>query len=262
METAYDYLSVNDDFWIQFKSSLISFGFKGLPKDIHLTISFHPDNPRINFHVSKNTHNALSKPKIAIVEIEKSTLAQISDTLVSKIYRTMLKPFDLRQFTLDNRNNVGFLSFDLLQKENFGMQMEDALKNTLSPITTFRRKTRVKIKGDISQRLQGFVESEEQLKQLERYLVKVRYIQKEGNVSGVLISKRYVKTVIRINSRWFEFKPLNNFNEVLNSILGKENSHALIKRYKSAIKLVLKAKSYQDVEQYDKPQGLVLRYPS
>lgn len=261
MDNVYDYFSVDDAFWFQFKSHLFTFGTKMLPKGIHLTISFHPNNTRVNFHVTNNKGDQANKPKITIVEIEKATLAQVSESLIKKMLGSMYKPFDFRQFTLDNRNKVGFISFTSIQESEYGKQMEEGIKNALLPITTFSRKTRVKLKGDIVGQLRGLLETKQQLKQLEKQIVVVRHIPK-GDLSGILISKRGSKVVMRVNDRWLEFKPLENLNEFLQLVLGKEHAETLMTRYKNAIKIVLKAKTYQEVEKYDKPPLLYLKTQS
>lgn len=261
MDRPYDYFSLNDDFWIQFRGHLVSFGFKGLPKDIHLTVSFHPDNPKVNFHVTKNAGDLSSKPKIAIVEIDKSVLEQISDSVNRKMLGLMLKPFDMRQFVLDNRNKVGFISYDDIQKGKYSTQMEDNLKNAVLPITTFPRKTRIKVKGDVGARLESLAGSKEYSKQLFSYVVSVRHIPKGVFVGGMLLTKKDLKIIMRINETWFELKQPENIVDFFNSVLGKDATKKLSRRYKRALVLVRKANTYQEVEKYDKPPFLFLKTP-
>lgn len=259
MDKPYDYFSIDDAFWIQIRPHLVSFGFKDLPKDVHLTISFHPDNPKINFHVTKNVGNSSSKPKISIVEIDKSILDQIGEKVSRRMLGAALKRFDLRQFTLDHRNKVGFISFDDIQKGKYSEQMENGLKNVFLPITTFPRKTRVKVKGDIGKQLEKFGTSKEYQKQLESYIVPVRHIPEGLLVSGMLITKKDMKIVLRINGTWYEFYRPDNLMPIVSSIVGSVAAKKLYRRYRRALVLVRKANTYQEVEQYDKPPFLYLK---
>ncbi len=254
MDRPYDSFSFNDLFWVQIREHLVSFGFKGLPKDIHLTISFHPDNPKINFHITKNIGDGSSKPKIAIVEVEKNALTHIYEIAGKRMLSLILKPFDMRQFTLQNRNKVGFISYEDIEKGKFSASMEEQLKNTFRPITTFpRKKTRIKIKGDVELQLKTLNNSKQYQKQLQSYIVPVRHIPNGFFVGGMLLSKKELKTVVRIDNKWFEFKFPQTPSVIFNSLLGKEHAKKLLTTYKRALVRVKNANTYQDVAQFDKP---------
>jgi hypothetical protein len=71
-----DYISIDKFFWLRFNENFISFGFYGLPSDIHLTVSYHANDTHVNFHLTKNIETADRKPKIEICRIEKSLLEE------------------------------------------------------------------------------------------------------------------------------------------------------------------------------------------
>src|ERR1700743_1741142 len=77
MNTTINHISFEDSLWIKFSEELISFGHKGLPSDVHFTISFDPRNEDINFHITRNVSNQLNKPKITIACIHKELFKEL-----------------------------------------------------------------------------------------------------------------------------------------------------------------------------------------
>ncbi len=244
---------------MRFQEHLISFRFKGLPKDIHFSISLHPNSTKVNLHVTRNTTDAHSKPKISIVEIDKSILDQLGDHLSKRLFGLMLKPFDMRQFKLDNRNKVWFISYEDIEKGKYSHQMQAGLQNALLPITTFPRKCKLKIDGDIGGQLESLSASSTYTKQLRSYIKHINRVPDVLLISGIVITKKEVKICQRINDRWFEFKQPDDLRKMFAAVLGENNAKALYRRLRRAIVLIRKANSYQEVEKYDKPPILLFK---
>jgi len=56
---------------ITFGNSVLSFSWRGLPKDVHLSISYQPKDGYINLHVTRNIGSPGDKPKVEIVRVAK-----------------------------------------------------------------------------------------------------------------------------------------------------------------------------------------------
>lgn len=120
-----DHFSINDNFWIQFKSHLISFGFKRLPKDIHFTIGFDQSSPDANIHLTKNHSDPKDKPKIKLIIIDKKVLEEITPSLFTSILNYILRPLEMRQIQKEMKGEIGFISFD--KRQNSEIKIESKL---------------------------------------------------------------------------------------------------------------------------------------
>lgn len=248
MEKNIDYFSVNDLFWVQFKEHLISFGYKELPKDIHFTISFNGVHG-INLHVTKNSDDFKNKPQIGIVSINKDDFERFENLITKKLLHLILKPFDIEDFKKRNRNRVGFLPFEKIQQSNTGKMIEEKLKDIIKPISKLQRKSRFKIKGDLST---AFNENTFSIPFLNKLMKHIRPLNFKSNLfveGGNLISRKESIMVVRIDDKWFEINQ-PEIKNLLILLMGKNIGNKIKGRLKRAIVLVKNANSYKEVEKY------------
>lgn len=258
MEKPVNFISIDNPllgihFWVRFNENVISFGSHQLPKDIHYSISFHPDDDYINLHITKNVSNAKNKPQIKIVKISKADAKQYEKAFCRRLLGHILKPLDIAAFKIRSRNNVGFLSFDELQKGSTPKEMEEELATAFSPITKRQGGgAKIKVKGDITAALQEMTESPEYIQKITRKITPISKPPLSFVEGGVLVSRTESITAIRVGESWYEVisseRPISLF-----SVLTNEEIEAKILRtIKRGIVHLRNANTYQDVEKHNK----------
>lgn len=246
-----DYFSINDLFWIQIKEHLISFGFEGLPKDTHFTIGFDDRIPDINLHITKNTKDHTNKPKITIVSINKTILKQDINSLILKLLNKTLQPFDINSYKSNYDYNLGFISFENFQ--NSVSMTENGLINSFKDLLKIKKKTRLKIEGDIESRIQTFAKSEKYQSAIIENMIELTDELDTLENGGIIISEDNILQVIRFNDKLFTFrkdlKPIDFANIFVDSNLAK----LLFYKTKRALVTVKKSNTFEDTKQYNIP---------
>ncbi len=263
MNSIINNISINNTFWIQFRENLISFGYSGLPSNIHLTIAFDKKSPDLNFHITKNINNGEKKPRISIVYIEKKLFDKFEEDFVPiaiSLMRRILIPFDLDE--LKSKFELGFVSFESLNDKNGELLFEGKFKDSFKDIAKVRKKTRLKIKGDIESKLESFFESEDVISSM---LDKIIEFPKEFNKKvegGIIFFDNKSISVIRIEDKWFTIKDDLTTLDFLSFFINPELSRSLIWKTKRAIILLKQANSYKDTEQFNSPIRIIRNKPS
>lgn len=140
-------ISINEDFWIQIVDGRISFRFKGLPKDIHFTLSFRPDRPDINFHVTREI-NIPDKPQIKVALIDKELIKQLVIPIGISLFSAMIEPLSLKPYHL-NSNKCAYVPFDAFNDKPMQIRIETHFKRAFRSIARVKGKKKFKLEGDI-----------------------------------------------------------------------------------------------------------------
>lgn len=254
---ALDYFSISDLFWVQIKGHLISFGFKGLPADTHFTIGFDSRSPDINLHITKNTTDQTNKPKITIVTIDKKLLEQDNNSLAINLMNKVLQPIDINHYIRKYDNKIGYISFENLQNSSLASITEQGLIDSFKDTYEIKRKTRLKIKGEIESRLENFAKSEEIQSAIMENIVEFNNDFSTFADGGIILTEEETVQVIRINDKWFtlrtDLKPTDFMTILVNSDLAK----LLYYKTKRAIVIVKKSNSFDDTREHNKPIRLI-----
>tara|TARA_B100000780_G_C21095085_1_gene441600 strand:+ start:173 stop:967 length:795 start_codon:yes stop_codon:yes gene_type:complete len=250
-----DYISFNDIFWVQLKEHLISFGYKGLPDGIHMTIGFDKRSKDVNLHVTKNHSSIKDKPQIKIVLIEKILLEEIGLDLLMSLQHAFLKEICIKDFTDESNSDIGFLSYSKFEKSKLSDEVLEKVIERFSDLTRIKRKSRLKIKGKVEERLNYFANDEEYL---EKVLNIVEILDTsidygESIDSGILISNNSPFGVIRINNSWYTVNTELKIIDLLNTFLNKRLSNHLIWKTKRAIIKLKSAEKYSDTKEFNNP---------
>ena len=123
-----------------------------------LQFAFNESESEINLHLTRNvsTHD---KPKIEICRIKTQVLIDVTEEVTLSMFRMMLEPFDVEQLRRRHGNNLGFVSYDEIKKEPVHSTIKDELTGGFKQISKFRKRTRLKIDGDIESYLNAFASS-------------------------------------------------------------------------------------------------------
>lgn len=259
MSVIFDYISINDIFWIQFKMNLISFGFKGLPDKTHFTIVFDSRNPDINFHVTKNTANKKDKPQIKIVIIDKKLLEEVIPSIMIALLNKVLKPFNIKEYKDKFDYNLGFVSFESLQNSMYSYLNEQQIIDGFKDISRIKQKTRLKVEGEIETRIENFANSKELQNRVLDNIVELSDDFTNVTNGGIILTEDKLLQVIQINEKWFtirnEIKPF----DILCAFVNPNLAQLIIWKTKRALISLKNANKYSDTQHLNKPIRLVKR---
>lgn len=255
-----NYISINDSFWIQIKSDLITFGYKGLPNGVHFTFVYDSNSPDLNFHVTKNSSesNNINKPKIKIVVIDKKDFEDILPSLTLSILNKILIPIDIKHLNEKSKYGLGFLSYDNLEKLELYSFIERMFLESFDDISRLKRKTRLKIEGNIEKQLDNFVSSDVMKKLLFENIVDLSFEFEKKVDFGMVLSEDLVLQVLRINNCWYKIKTDIVPLDLLTAILTPQLVKHLVLKTKRAIVAVKNSKTYSDTECLNKPIRLTI----
>lgn len=253
---------VKDHFWVRFLPQMINFGFPGLPKRVHYTISFSDKSPDINFHITKEVEE--SKPKITIVCMDKQLLKEwvegIMPELLSSFLNKILQPLDIVKFKNRYDDNLCFISFENLKTSNEYLLTEQKLIDSFKEISKFKNKTRLEVKGNIKERLDNFVSSDELNDLVFKNSINDIANDFKRNVDGgIIISEKEVICVIRITNQWFLIN--QNFKEadLINEFIPLSIIRQINWKTKRALVVMKKAKSFEDTKHLNNPIRLIIK---
>lgn len=254
-EKSIDYISVTDNFWIQLKSHLITFGFKRLPKGTHLTLSFKNSDPDINFHVTKNSKNSNDKPQIKIAVIEKKHLEDVIHLIWFEIIDKVLLPLDINKLKAKSNNYLRFISFESLRNSGFTSLVEQSLIKELS--FSLKRKTRIKFEGDVEKDFENVVVSEDLRESFLELISNLPEDFEESLDSGIILTDDEIVEVIIINGNWFTLRTDTKLVDILSMFINPQLAKCLIWKTKRAVIAVKHAKKYSDTKHLNMPIRLV-----
>lgn len=253
-----DNISVNDDFWIQFKDALISFGGKALPKDIHYTISFEANSPYLNFHITKNVSNQRNKPQIKILKISKQTLLEVQEKIAYTVLSNLLEPLKIEDLKMDCQ----YFSLNNLLNSNKVELFENRIIECFRDISKIRKKTRLKIRGDVEKSLINIGESEELTSIIENDLSIFSSDSGNNEAGIVFFNDDEVLLVIWICGICYTIKENIKLLDLLLSIIPEKTAKSLIWKTKRGIIAIKSATSYEEIKHLDKPVLLKQIHPS
>lgn len=261
MHKTFNHFSFNDLFWIQINEHFISFGFKGLPIDIHFTIAFNLRSKDINLHLTKNTVDPKNKPKITIVTIDKTVLYQDIDFLVSKLLNKVLILIDIKEYINNHDNNLGFISFEnLLDSDSFSV-IEQELTDRFKYSLKIKKKTRLKVEGDIESKLETFAKSDT----IQSAMIESTFELTDEFTSlldsGLLVSESNTVQVIRLKNKWFTLKTDFKAIDIVTILTNSEIAKVLSYKTKRGLVILKNSSTFEDTRQHNKPIRLVRQQP-
>ena len=258
MTATIDHININDIFWIHIKDHLVTFGFKGLPEDTHFTISFDDKSPDINLHVTKNVSDPKNKPKITVVRINKTLLEKVAPSLTLSILNKLLQPIDIDELKNRYNHDLGYITFDNFGHSDSFSLTEQKLIDSFKDISRFKKKTRLKIEGNIEKRLESIANSKDLQTSIFKNMVELSTEFQKPFEVGIIISEENILQVIRINNKWFTLKTDLKPSDLLTAFVNPRLCKHLIWKTKRALVAVKNAETYSETKHLNKPVRLVL----
>lgn len=256
-------ISINDWLWVQWKSHLVSFNYKGLAKGVHFTIAFNENSQYVNLHLTKNIEilkpKKQEKPKIEICKISKVDFNEIAPKISLSILSHILE--EVKE--LENYQDYYFISFEEIEKEGIQKGIEKTLFENFKDITNLKQNKRLKIKGKIENRLENFSKNE---KIQELLLNKLEIFEqtknKDNSNGGILFSEKEILSLFKFHNKWYKFNTEIDVNLLLKDMFGNQLLEQLKTHITDSIKIIEKANDYQDCAKYDRPIILRIEMPA
>lgn len=251
-------ISINDLLWIQWKNHLVSFNYLGMPKGIHYTIAFNENSSFVNLHLTKNAEqtNNKEKPKIEICKIRKNDFFEIAPKIsIGLLFHVLEEVQELK-----NYQDYYFISFEEIENEGTQKGIEKELFENFKDITKLKQNKRLKIKGEIENKLEKFSENEEIQ---EMILNKLGFFKHDiKSKGGILISENEIISLFKIQNKWFKLNPEIDWKIVLSKIFGNRLFNHFKKSIAESLKIIEQANDYDDCKNFDNPITLEIRMPA
>lgn len=254
METTINNFRVNDLFWVHFHKAFTSFGHKGLPKDVHFTLSYNEECEDVNIHLTRNTGDPKNKPQIGLVKINKKLLEKVGPYSLLDVIKTFLKPIDLTEF-LNNGSEIKFMPIESLEKDGSTNQFEHVLFKHFKPITKVG-KSRLKVKGPLEDKFLELISSEELSTSMDELYVDLKQ-GIESTRGGIFYHENKTFAIVKYNDVWYEYTTDVTSLELLSSVVGKDWAKIIARYTKRALAKIRHATTYNETKQFDQPIVLV-----
>lgn len=257
MESDISNIRINDWFWVKFGNGFISFGYKGLPDDIHFTLSLSEKSDDYNIHLTRNTGtDPGKKPKIEIVRINKILLEKIGPYSVLNLVSKFLKPIDVNSI-IKSKAKTKFISIESLESGPNAKEIEGHLIESFKPISKLKSKGRFRIEGPVENVFENTLQNEQYLNAIIGSCVDFRSVINTPTKGGMLIFRKKAIAILQIQGKWFEFSPEVRPMELLSSIVGDEWAQAISNYTKISLVRIKDAKDYPETKPWNTPIILV-----
>lgn len=250
------FISLQDFFWIRFDEHQINFSFKGIPEDVHFTIAFNPNSEYVNLHLSRNVAGIalMDKPRYDLVSISKKDIKSFEEDAPLRFLRIMLEAFDLEKFKLQHGGNIGFLSYDNLRLESEGYSIvQTKLHEDFKKISRVKRKTRIKVEGDIGEILLDFSCSEEMQNYIQNHIEELPTSFSKPIEGCMLITNDGVVQLLREGDSWYRFREDISPKHLLEAFIEPETVKRLIFYSKRSIVRIRSAATKADTSKHNAP---------
>jgi hypothetical protein len=250
-----DNFSVENLFFIIVKPHLVSFRVNSLPKDIHFTIGFDERKTDFNFHITKNVPDPNNKPKLEIVLIDKKLFENAFPEIRLNIIKFLLEPISIDELKEKYNNDVGFLSFDKLEKfKDYSLSnLFESFKENIEII----RNKKLKIKRDIEESFLNFVIDEKKQDDLLNHIEDLLIDFNKPTDGGIILTRDKAIHVIRITDNWYSlnlnFKPIDFLKLIIESDLAEQ----LVDKVKKEIEIIKTCNTYADSQIHNNPIRLI-----
>lgn len=252
--------SIENLFWFEIKPHQINFRFNSLPKDIHFTVAFNENSNDVNLHITRNvsqkekTHLEEENPQLRIVVIDKKLLENVFPEISLNFINSILEPISIEDLKEKYNNEVGFISFDNLEKfEGYSLSN---LFEKFKEIIQIKRKTRLKIRGKIEENILNFVNDEKLQDSIFNQIEDLSIDFSKPVDGGIILTEDKTIHVIRINDNWYNFNLNLKPNDIIKLLIEPKTADYLIEKVKREIEIIKDCNNKIDSEKYNNPMRL------
>lgn len=243
-------ISFLDLFWFSINASSFSFGFKGLPPQIHYTIGYDEKSQDYNLHLTKEIPAGVAgKPKITILKFNKKMGEEIEmASYVLNLLAQLTEPVHIHKLRKKAKGRLWFIASDKIDRmENFDVLKQLFLDNFKDNIQV-KKKKRIKIKGDIETGFKKSVHSQELLSAFTDNATCFSWNTQCSETSGTIIGNGVAISAFRMFGEWRTMKTGLTKDDLLNMLVRPELTRQISWKIKRALVILRTAESYADTE--------------
>ncbi|MBD1395127.1 hypothetical protein [Mucilaginibacter glaciei] len=233
-----------NDFFIRFAEGVTNIGLPGLPKDVHLSISHHPNSQDINFHVTRNIGREEHKPKLVIFKINKVEAITALQTGCSQLWNLIferISPAEMRY--------AEFIPFDKLK----WMQRDAA---EVIDQTTIRKKKKIRFNNQAINDCEDLMHRPSAQWRLRQSSQSFPRNYSGGPQAGLLISSNQCYCVLLTSAGCFRQKSTVSAELFTSAFLEQKMISSIRFKTLLAIQRVSVAENRHDIARYNQPLTL------
>lgn len=239
------HISLEGGNFFRITEDLLNFGYQDLPDKVHFSISSNHDKTLINLHVTREIADRKNKPQIKIIEMPKLDvmpfLRDIALVLFDYNYELQQLPYQQNLSRKDFYKKVAFLPFD-----------------ELTNVPSIWNKTGIK-KGKLRltqpnlSKLESWAANSSVQRRIANQFTTLPWRPYQKPQSGFLVSPFITGPVLILNGNYYcqreQIEPL----KILKNLLGDIPACKLLVKMRNALRDIVKAKNWQDSQQYSEP---------
>jgi hypothetical protein len=247
-----------EDVFLTFNARQLCLGLKKGPKDVHFTLSFHPNSDDMNFHVTRNTSDQKNKPQIVIAVVNKVSLESALTKLSKNIFYVFFEPLIIPKFCKIPKRGY-HPQLDFISLSNFKDSKEaDSLCNEITK--TFNQSSklerngrRLRIGPTLDANFITLGKSKQNLQLIRPYLMPLSHAGLDKVELGYLSTFYFSGLVIIAGNQVFRQRVNIPFKEFAECILGMELTKVLSAKTKKALTDIIKANNYEESLVFNDP---------
>lgn len=252
-------ISLGSLFWIQFKKDRMSFRMTGILEDIHFTVSWHPNSPKINLHLTRNISDERNKPKIVIAEIEKKVAAELMTFLPAVVFHHLFIPVSYKSCSRKSRKNIRLCFYDDLEKHSARAIVEKNIIQQFKQVSATRRK-KLRIDASAADTFLPALQPPEMksifwdnLRNLTRHSFNSPVLR-----AGIVFMGKKTSQFISVKGKCYELREKITVSELLACCMTTELAKSLTQEIQKAIIQLQKAKTFADTIPFNRPHQLFI----
>lgn len=252
-------LVLEDVFMIRSVKNVTSFWFKGLPRQLHFSISHRPGDAYFNLHIDKNMQDNRNKPKIGICKIATQGLTEDLTELLRYVIFKLLEPIPMQlNKTKSRKHPIYFINYNEVQNGKGFYRLRRSLTETFKQCSQLKGKKELRIKKNFESEFTSWANNRVKRNWILSGLRKLPRRFSPCIKSGVVITPTECTCVMVIKNRLYKIKQEIEAIEVLKELIAPELLTELIHRINFAIPRVLVADNYQQVQRWDNAKEIFI----
>lgn len=142
---------------------------------------------------------------------------------------------------------------EALESDEATKLFEGLMKDHFGSITKIKKNTRLKVSGEIEQKLIALCHSPALLESVAHKIVGARRGLGSRSGGGILLTPGRAIPIVKFNGRWYEFINEISYYELLTSVVNVPTANNIIRATKRALAKIRRATTYNDTKPWNTP---------
>lgn len=244
-----NYFSYLDKWWIRLGENCINIGWKELPLDVHLTLSFHPNSEDVNIHLTRNVETVGRKPAIELIKIGKQFLSKYLERIAPLTFEHTFKATELPTY-LKNDPSVCFFPFNILDSEEHPeiLRIKKFMERKLKSASQKKGNRRLKVQNDLEKVFSGVGTLNKFHRFFDRTVEKLPKNIAACPRNGMVIVGSKPKLYFLIEGKLYQHENFKVDFSLSSLLLGTDKEKLLKSNLKKAIEIIKLSNTYEEAQ--------------